>query len=141
MPHSLQAGSSTARPVPTAPRTAPTSAVALYAVVPVTGCEDDVLAELASYAKAQGWEVPDGCAVTDTGPLDQDTVLRLGWAQILEAADHRRIQGLVVPSFAHIAYHWADWNEERSRLLQRGLFLRATDPTDVPVDLELECRS
>ncbi|MEV6456533.1 hypothetical protein AB0M75_35200 [Streptomyces anulatus] len=116
----------------------PVTAVALYAVVPVPGVEDLVLDDLAAYADARGWVVPAGCAVSDTGLLDQDTELRAGWGRIREAAAGGRITGLVVPSFSHIAYRWTDWNTERAWLLRQGLFVIATDPTDAPVGLEPE---
>ncbi|MFE6023508.1 hypothetical protein ACFQ6O_44790 [Streptomyces sp. NPDC056441] len=108
---------------------APITAVALYALVPVPGVEDLMLAPLAAHADAQGWTVPAGCAVSDTGPLDQDTDLRAGWAQIREAADDGRITGIIVPAFAHIAYRWNDWTAQRSWLLRQELFVIATDPT------------
>ncbi|WP_274036706.1 hypothetical protein [Streptomyces sp. MMBL 11-1] len=115
----------------------PVTAVALYAVVPVPGVEDLVLDDLAVYADARGWTVPSGCAVTDPGTLDQDTELRAGWSRIREAATGGRISGVVVPSFAHIAYRWNEWNNERAWLLRQGLFVIATDPT-VTVGLEPE---
>ncbi|MFE2498793.1 hypothetical protein [Streptomyces scopuliridis] len=124
--------------IPAVPSVKPVTAVALNAVVPVPGIEDLVLDDLAAYADARGWVVAAGCAASDTGPLDQDTELRAGWARIREAAADRRITGLVVPSFSHIAYRWTDWNTERAWLLRQGLFVIATDPTDVPVGLEPE---
>ncbi|MFD4862811.1 hypothetical protein [Streptomyces atratus] len=117
---------------------APVTAVALYAVVPVPGMEHLVTAPLAAHAEAQGWVVPAGCAVTDSGPLDQDTELRPGWARVRAAVDGGRVAGIVVPAFAHIAYRWHDWNAQRSWLLGRGLFVVATDPTDLVTGLEPE---
>ncbi|MGW1847745.1 hypothetical protein [Streptomyces sp. NPDC001966] len=117
---------------------APVTTVALYAVVPVPGTEHLVTAPLAAHAQAQGWAVPAGCAVTDTGPLDQDTELRPGWARIRAAVDGGRVAGIVVPAFAHIAYRWHDWNAQRSWLLDRGLFVIATDPTNLVTGLEPE---
>ncbi|WP_328512800.1 hypothetical protein OG842_45015 (plasmid) [Streptomyces sp. NBC_00376] len=117
---------------------APVTAVALYAVVPVPGTERLVTAPLAAHAQAQGWAVPAGCAVTDTGPLDQDTELRPGWARIRAAVDGGRVAGIVVPAFAYIAYRWHDWNTQRSWLLDRGLFVIATDPTNLVTGLDPE---
>ncbi|MYT83033.1 hypothetical protein YW3DRAFT_07397 [Streptomyces sp. MnatMP-M77] len=37
----------------------------------------------------------------------------------------------MVPSFAHIAYRATDWDTERSWLLERGLFVIATNPTEL----------
>ncbi|MFB7919257.1 hypothetical protein [Streptomyces sp. NPDC056061] len=109
------------------------TAVALYAVVPVPGAEDLVPAPLASHAESRGWVVPAGCAVTDAGPLDQETGLRTGWTRIRDTACAGRINGIVVPALAHIAYHWNDWTVEQSWLSRRGLFVIATDPTDQAV--------
>ncbi|MEV0488772.1 hypothetical protein [Streptomyces atratus] len=130
----------TARQAPTAGEAtvAQVITVALYAVVPVPGVENLVLAPLAAHADARGWAVPADCAVSDTGPLDQETDLRAGWTRIREAADDGRITGIIAPSFAHIAYRWNDWNAQRSWLLQRGLFVIATDPTDLAMGLEPE---
>ncbi|MET9669384.1 recombinase family protein [Streptomyces sp. NPDC006475] len=100
--------------------------VALYAVTPVCASADETLAELRSYATARGWQVAD--AVTDHGPLDQSTGCRPGWTLIRKAADEQRIDGIVVPAFAHIAYRWSEWDTARSWLLRRGLFVIATDP-------------
>ncbi|MFJ2271954.1 hypothetical protein ACIOHO_37745 [Streptomyces sp. NPDC087849] len=105
-------------------------------MVPVSGVEDLVLAPLAAHAGARGWAVPAGCAVSDTGPLDQDTDLRAGWARIREAAGAGRISGIVVPAFAHIVYRWNDWTTQQSWRLKRGLFVISTDPTDVAMGLE-----
>ncbi|MGW1441074.1 hypothetical protein ACWD7M_38330 [Streptomyces griseus] len=41
------------------------------------------------------------------------------------------VQGLVVPSFAHIAYRAADWEPQRVWLLEQGLFVIATNPTEL----------
>ncbi|MDK0517498.1 hypothetical protein [Streptomyces sp. ML-6] len=114
-------------PASDGPLVVPVTAVALYAVVPVPGTEHLVLPPLAAHAEARDWRVPAGCAVTDTGPLDQETELRPGWARIRAAVDGGRISGIVVPSFAHIAYRWHDWNAQRSWLLGRNLFVTATD--------------
>lgn len=100
--------------------------VALYAVTPAPGSADETLAELGAYATARGWQVAE--TVTDHGPLDQSTGPRPGWTSIRKAADEQRIDGLVVPAFAHIAYRWSEWDTARSWLLRRGLFVIATDP-------------
>ncbi|MFJ9506713.1 hypothetical protein ACIRPZ_23295 [Streptomyces anulatus] len=45
---------------------------------------------------------------------------------------------MVVPSFAHIAYRAGDWDGERAWLLEQGLFVVATDPTELLVGPEPE---
>ncbi|MFE3946735.1 hypothetical protein ACFXPV_33500 [Streptomyces sp. NPDC059118] len=46
--------------------------------------------------------------------------------------------GIVVPTFAHIAYHWHDWNTQWSWLLDRKLFVIATDTTASVTGLQPE---
>lgn len=46
------------------------------------------------------------------------------------------VHGVVVPSFAHIAYRSEDWDGERAWLLEQGLFVVATDPTELLAGLE-----
>ncbi|WP_371621523.1 hypothetical protein OG245_00380 [Streptomyces sp. NBC_01116] len=121
-----------------APVVGPGTAVALYAVAPLRGVEHLVLDDLAAYAQDRGWVVPAGCAVADGGPLDQAPSLRDGWQQVRAAATGRLVHGLVVPSFAHIAYRAADWDRERAWLLEQGLFVLATDPTELQSGLKPE---
>ncbi|MFD8715274.1 hypothetical protein ACFV07_33130 [Streptomyces anulatus] len=54
------------------------------------------------------------------------------------AATGRLVHGVVVPSFAHIAYRAADRDRERAWLLEQGLFAVATDPTELLVGPEPE---
>ncbi|MFI6143773.1 hypothetical protein ACIBCC_36990 [Streptomyces griseus] len=110
-------------------------AVALYAVAPLRGVEHLVLDDLAAYADDHGWVVPAGCAVADNGPLDQPSGVRAGWQRVRAAATGRLVHGVVVPSFAHIAYRPADWDAERGWLLEQGLFVVATDPGELQAGL------
>ncbi|MGW1437589.1 hypothetical protein ACWD7M_20380 [Streptomyces griseus] len=110
-------------------------AVALYAVAPLRGVEHLVLDDLAAYAQDRGWVVPVGCAVADSGPLDQAPGVRAGWQRVRAAAAGRLVHGVVVPSFAHIAYRAADWDRERGWLLEQGLFVVATDPGELQAGL------
>ncbi|MFH9746136.1 hypothetical protein ACH4MN_17090 [Streptomyces anulatus] len=43
---------------------------------------------------------------------------------------------MVVPAFAHVAYRAGDWDGERAWLLEQGLFVVATDPTELLAGLE-----
>ncbi|MGW7400870.1 hypothetical protein ACWGH7_30875 [Streptomyces cyaneofuscatus] len=113
-----------------APANGKCPAVALYAVVPLQHVESLVLDDLAAYAQDQGWVVPAGCAISDTGTLTQQPGSRSGWNRIRALANGDLIRGVVVPSFTHIAYRSADWNRERIWLLKKGLLVIATDPTD-----------
>ncbi|MFJ1958434.1 hypothetical protein ACIOGT_36205 [Streptomyces microflavus] len=106
-------------------------AVALYAVAPLRGVEDLVLDDLSANVRDRGWVVPAGLAVADTGPLDQGLDARAGWNRVRAAAVGRLVQRVVVPSFARIAYRAADWERERAWLLEQGLFIIATDPTEL----------
>lgn len=110
----------------------PITAVALYAVVEVPGTEELVLGQLRAYADVRGWAVPEGCEITDSGRLGQDEDLRGGWARVRETVAFRRVTGVVVPAFAHVGYHWLDWDRERSWLLQNGQFVIALDPGTDP---------
>ncbi|MFD8621690.1 hypothetical protein [Streptomyces sp. NPDC059513] len=121
-----------------APAAESCTTVALYAVAPLQEVEVLVLDDLAAYAQDQGWVVPAGCAVADSGPLDQDLDLRPGWERVRAVATGSLITGVLVPSFSHIAYRWADWNRERAWLLQQGLFVVASDPTELSVGPEPE---
>lgn len=105
-------------------------AVALYAVVPLQHVESLVLDDLAAYAQDQGWIVPAGCAITDTGTLTQQPGSRSGWNRIRALATGDLIRGVVVPSLTHIAYRPTDWNREQTWLLKKGLLVIATNPTD-----------
>ncbi|WP_228924575.1 hypothetical protein [Streptomyces sp. DH7] len=118
------------------PVVGPCPAVALYAVARLRGVEHLVLDDLAAYAQDRGWVVPAGCAVADSGPLDQDPNVRGGWQRVRAAATGRLVHGVVVPSFAHIAYRAGDWERERAWLLEQGLFVVATDPTELLAGLE-----
>lgn len=110
----------------------PITTVALYAVVEVPGTEELVLGRLRAYAEVRGWAVPEGCEITDSGRLGQDEDLRGGWAKVRETVAFRRVTGVVVPAFAHVGYHWVDWDRERSWLLQNGQFVTALDPGTDP---------
>ncbi|MEE1735417.1 hypothetical protein PUR49_02560 [Streptomyces sp. BE147] len=136
LPHLLPDGPRTTTAAGTSPPVGPGPAVALYAVAPLRGVEHLVLDDLSAYADDRGWVVPAGCAVADSGPLDQDPNARSGWQRMRAAAAGRLVQGVVVPSFAHIAYRAADWDGERAWLLEQGLFVVATDPTELLADLE-----
>ncbi|MFE7451593.1 hypothetical protein [Streptomyces griseus] len=109
--------------------------MALYAVAPLRGVEHLVLDDLAAYAQDRGWMVPAGCTVADSGPLDQAPGFRAGWQRVRAAAADRLVHGVVVPSFAHIAYRAADWDRERGWLLEQGLFVVATDPGELQAGL------
>ncbi|MFD3644088.1 hypothetical protein [Streptomyces griseus] len=110
-------------------------AVVLYAVAPLRGVEHLVLDDLTAYAQDRGWMVPAGCTVADSGPLDQAPSVRAGWQRVRAAATGRLVHGVVVPSFAHIAYRATDWDRERSWLLEQGLFVIATDPGELQAHL------
>ncbi|WP_331747739.1 hypothetical protein OG365_41260 (plasmid) [Streptomyces sp. NBC_00853] len=118
--------------VPPGAGAAPMGAVAVYAVVPSECDSVRVLDELRSYAAGQGWHVPAGCAAADIGPLGSD-LNRSGWPRVRRAVQAQAVTGLVVPCFAHIGFRWADWNRERTWLLRHGLFVVATDPTELLV--------
>ncbi|MBQ1109891.1 hypothetical protein [Streptomyces sp. 404i] len=118
------------------PVVGPWPSVALYAVAPLGGVEHLVLDDLSAYAEDRGWVVPAGCAVADSGPLDQDPNVRSGWQRVRAAAAGRLVHGVVVPSFAHVAYRAGDWDGERAWLLEQGLFVVATDPTELLAGLE-----
>ncbi|WP_141716183.1 hypothetical protein [Streptomyces sp. OspMP-M43] len=90
-----------------------------------------MLDDLSAYVQDRGWIVPAGLAVADAGPLDQNPRVRAGWQRVRAAATGHLIHGVVVPCFAHIAYRAADWDTERSWLLEQGLFVIATDPTEL----------
>ncbi|MFJ9113418.1 hypothetical protein [Streptomyces sp. NPDC102283] len=120
-----------ALPAEAAPLIGPCPAVALYAVVPLQAVANLILDDLAAYAQDRGWIVPTGCAVADTGPLDQSPDIRAGWQRVRAAATGRLVHGVVVPSFAHVAYRAADWDGERAWLLEQGLFVVTTDPTEL----------
>ncbi|MDH6545093.1 hypothetical protein [Streptomyces sp. SPB4] len=115
-----------------APSPASIGAVALYAVVPHPMAPEEALEALAAYAAGRGWHVPPGCAVTDSGPLGDAEDLRPGWKRIRRAVMDRQVSGLIVPCFSHVGYHWPEWNQRRTWLLQRGQFVIATDPTEQP---------
>ncbi|WP_329305737.1 hypothetical protein [Streptomyces anulatus] len=136
LPHLL--GGSHRGPADAVPAVAPCPSVALYAVAPLRGVEHLVLDDLAAYADDRGWVVPAGCAVADSGPLDQSPGGRAGWQRVRAAATGRLVHGVVVPSFAHIAYRAEDWERERAWLLEQGLFVVATDPTELRAGLEPE---
>ncbi|MFJ6142968.1 hypothetical protein G3I37_12515 [Streptomyces anulatus] len=68
------------------PVVGPCPSVALYAVAPLRGVEHLVLDDLSAYADDRGWVVPAGCAVADSGPLDQDPNVRAGWQRVRAAA-------------------------------------------------------
>ncbi|MFF2236243.1 hypothetical protein [Streptomyces anulatus] len=121
-----------------APVIGPGPAVALYAVAPLRGVEHLVLDDLSAYADDRGWVVPAGCAVADSGPLDQPSNARTGWQRVRAAATGHLVHGVVVPSFAHIAYRAGDWERERAWLLEQGLFVVATDPTELQAGLAPE---
>ncbi|MFI8266704.1 hypothetical protein [Streptomyces sp. NPDC085665] len=118
--------------MPPAVGAAPIGAVAVYAVIPSEAESAQMLDELRSYAAVSGWHVPAGCAATDVGSLGAD-LNRSGWRRVRRAVQAQAITGLVVPCFAHVGYRWADWNRERTWLLRHGLFVVATDPTELPV--------
>ncbi|MEV6734538.1 MULTISPECIES: hypothetical protein [unclassified Streptomyces] len=118
-------------------RATPMGAVAVYAVVPSEADSVRVLEELRSYATERGWHVPAGCAAADVGQLGAN-LSRSGWPRVRRAVQARAVTGLVVPCFAHIGYRWADWNRERTWLLRHGLFVMATDPTELPVGVAPE---
>ncbi|WP_405479323.1 hypothetical protein [Streptomyces anulatus] len=84
------------------------------AVAPLRGVEHLVLDDLAAYADDRGWVDPAGCAVADAGPLDQAPSARAGWQRVRAAATGRLVHGVVVPSFAHVAYGAGDWDGERA---------------------------
>ncbi|SBV06164.1 hypothetical protein YW3DRAFT_07362 [Streptomyces sp. MnatMP-M77] len=88
-----------------------------------------------AYVQDWGWIVPAGLAVADTGPLDRNPRVRAGWQRVRAAATGHLIHGVVVPCFAHIAYRAADWGTERSWLLEQGLFVIATGPTELQAHL------
>ncbi|MFL0021336.1 hypothetical protein ACJBCE_00095 [Streptomyces sp. NBUL23] len=90
-----------------------------------------VLDDLSAYVQDRGWIVPTGMAFADTGPLDQNPDTRAGWQRVRAAATGHLIQGLVVPSFAHIAYRAADWGPQHTWLQDQGLFVIATNPTEL----------
>ncbi|MFJ9891601.1 hypothetical protein ACIQRW_37950 [Streptomyces sp. NPDC091287] len=136
LPHLLPGGTRRDPAAGTAPAVGPCPAVALYAVAPLRGVEHLVLDDLAAYAEDRGWFVPAGCAVADSGPLDQAPGLRAGWQRVRAAATGRLVHGVVVPSFAHVAYRAADWERERAWVLEQGLFVVATDPTELQAGLE-----
>ncbi|MFI2317476.1 hypothetical protein AMK17_35745 [Streptomyces sp. CB00072] len=138
LPHLLPGGTRSTTAAGTAPAVGPGPAVALYAVAPLRGVEHLVLDDLAAYADDRGWIVPAGCAVADSGPLDQSPAVRAGWQRVRAAATGRLVHGVVVPSFAHIAYRAADWERERAWLLEQGLFVVATDPTELQAGLTPE---
>ncbi|MFE7002334.1 hypothetical protein ACFVBM_22620 [Streptomyces griseus] len=119
------------RSVPAAeasPVIGPCHAVALYAVVPLQAVANLTLDDLAAYAQDQGWLVPTGCAVADIGALAQDLDGRKGWNRVRALATGRLIQGVVVPSLAHIACHAADSDREEAWLLKQRLFVVAISP-------------
>lgn len=123
-------------PVATAgPAGGPGVAVALYAVAPLRGVEHLVLDDLAAYADDRGWVVPAGCAVADSGLLGQSPSARAGWQRVRATTTGRLVHGVVVPSFAHVAYRAADWDAERAWLLEQGLFAVATDLTELQARL------
>ncbi|MFJ5050456.1 hypothetical protein [Streptomyces sp. NPDC088719] len=140
LPHLLTGGTRSTAAAGTAPVIGPGTAVALYAVAPLRGAEHLVLDDLAAYAQDRDWAVPAGCAVADSGPLDQTPSLRAGWQQVRAAVTGHLVHGVVVPSFAHIAYRAADWDRERAWLLEQGLFVLATDPTELQTGLKPEKR-
>ncbi|MFF2231225.1 hypothetical protein [Streptomyces anulatus] len=131
-------GGSHRDPADVVPTVGPGPAVALYAVAPLRGVEHLVLDDLSAYADDRGWVVPAGCAVADSGPLDQSPAMRAGWQRVRAAATGRLVHGVVVPSFAHIAYRAGDWERERAWLLEQGLFVVATDPTELQAGLTPE---
>ncbi|MYT80918.1 hypothetical protein YW3DRAFT_07347 [Streptomyces sp. MnatMP-M77] len=94
-----------------------------------------VLDDLAAYADDHGWLVPADCAVADAGPLNQAPATRAGWQKVRAAATGRLVHGVMVPSLAHIAYRATDWDRERSWLLEQGLFVIATVPTEMQAGL------
>ncbi|MBT2897984.1 hypothetical protein [Streptomyces sp. McG3] len=102
-------------------------------MAPLRGVEHLVLDDLTAYADDRGWVVPAGCAIADNGPLDQAPAMRAGWQRVRVAATGRLVHGVVVPSFAHIAYRAGDG--ERAWLLEQGLFVVATDPTELQAGL------
>ncbi|MGW7094872.1 hypothetical protein [Streptomyces sp. NPDC054874] len=126
LPNPLTGKSHSALPA-AAPVSGKCPAVALYAVVPLQHVVSLVLDDLAAYAEDQGWIVPAGCAITDTGTLTQQPGSRGGWNRIRALATGSLIQGVVVPSLTHIAYRPTDWNRERTWLLKKGLLIIATD--------------
>ncbi|WDG26865.1 hypothetical protein N7925_00220 [Streptomyces sp. CA-278952] len=105
-------------------------------MAPLRGVEHLVLDDLAAYAQDRGWVVPVGCAVADSGPLDRSPAMRAGWQRVRAAAAGRLVHGVVVPSFAHVAYRAADSDGERAWLLEQGLFVAATDPAELQAGLE-----
>ncbi|MFJ3205881.1 hypothetical protein [Streptomyces sp. NPDC086989] len=123
--------------VPPGVGTAPIGAVAVYAIVPSEADSVRVLDNLRSYAARRGWHVPAGCAATDVGSLGAN-LSRSGWPRVRRAVQAQAVTGLVVPCFAHIGYRWADWNRERAWLLRNGLFVVATDPSELPVGVSPE---
>ncbi|MEU8502973.1 hypothetical protein AB0C86_40635 [Streptomyces lavendulae] len=123
--------------IPPGAGAAPVGSVAVYAVVPSESGRAQVLDELRSYAAGRGWHVPAGCAATDVGPLGAG-LNRSGWRRVRRAVQAQAVTGLVVPCFAHIGYRWADWDRERTWLLRRGLFVMATDPTELHVRISPE---
>ncbi|MBT2898819.1 hypothetical protein [Streptomyces sp. McG3] len=135
LPHLLPGSTRNTAPAGTVPVLGPCPAAALYAVAPLRGVEHLVLDDLTAYAHDRGWVVPAGCAVADSGPLDQAPAMRAGWQRVRAAATGRLVHGVVVPSFAHIAYRAADWDRERTWLLEQGLFVVATDPTELQARL------
>ncbi|MEV7657872.1 hypothetical protein AB0O39_27355 [Streptomyces anulatus] len=135
LPHLLPDGPRTTTAAGTAPAAGPCPAVALYAVAPLLGVEHLVLDDLSAYAEDRGWVVPAGCAVADSGPLDQSPAVRAGWQRVRAAAAGHLVHGVVVPSFAHVAYRAGDWDGERAWLLEQGLFVVATDPTELRAGL------
>ncbi|MER0429613.1 hypothetical protein [Streptomyces microflavus] len=106
-------------------------AVALYAVVPLQAVANLVLDDLAAFAQDQGWIVPSGCAVADTGSLAQGLDGRRGWTRVRALATGSLIRGVVVPSLTHIGYRAVDADREQAWLLKQRLFVVATDPADM----------
>lgn len=112
-------------PLPVRPTTA---AVALYNVAPSESLARDVLSELAAYATARGWSVPQGCAASDVSRGPQGR--RPGWATVRQAVHDRRIDGVAVPTYAHLGYSCGEWRTERSWLLDHDLFVIAMNPDE-----------
>lgn len=135
LPHLLPGGTRSTTAAGTAPAVGACPAVALYAVAPLRGVEHLVLDDLSAYSDDRGWVVPAGCAVADSGPLDQGPNVRAGWHRVRAAATGHLVHGVVVPSFAHIAYRAGDWDRERAWLLEQGLFAVATDPAELQAGL------
>ncbi|NEB56994.1 hypothetical protein G3I48_32665 [Streptomyces griseus] len=135
LPDPLTQRNRSARAAEASPVVGRCHAVALYAVVPLQACTHLTLDDLAAYADDRGWVVPAGCAVADSGPLDQAPGVRAGWQRVRAAAAGRLVHGVVVPSFAHIAYRAADWDREHGWLLEQRLFVIATDTAELQAGL------